>query len=429
MAGDGAHFDEDDQPIRRSPWLPPDDRLWRHPSEVGSLAARATSGYRRLTARGWVRSAGRFWAVTILAGGLGAGLTAAVLAATGSLNPLRTAAGNAAAGGHPPGAVTATLASPTGAQPTTTPASAKGGAIGAVSLSPALMAMIERVLPSVVAVEASGPGAQRRGTGLVFEPDGMVLTAEELVTGASEIHVTTASGQQVAASVVGTDPSTGVSVLQAADGDLVPLALNPPGQVRVGELTVAVTMDGAPGEPPDASVGLVEALGDTAVTLPGGQSLDDAVETDSPPADAAGGILLDATGNLVGMTEGTIQGKATELCVSESGALVHLSATQLASTTTSAHGWLGVQGSDLPPQRAHSLGLAGGAMVVAVQPSSPAAQAGMRPGDVVSALDAQPVTSMADLQRLVWSLPPGSIVELDLLRGNVPLHLQTRLGG
>lgn len=296
-----------------------------------------------------------------------------------------------------------------------------------VSVSAGVRAMVARVLPGLVAVEVTSPLGPRRGTGVVFRSDGMVLTTPQLVLGATTIVVAAQDGRHWPATLVGDDPAMGVAVVKVP-ATLPAVDLRPSPGIQVGQLAVGVTVGNRATDALRISIGVLDAL-HQHVQLGPGTSLSDAVETDAPPRDPTGGVLLDERGRVIGLMQEALASGDSLYCVGVPIDLVAEAADQLATTGKVAHGWLGVMGADLAPGQAQALDVPGGVIVAAVEPGSPAARAGLAPGDVIQAVDGNPVRSMVDLQSSLRSLPAGTAVSLGVSRDRAALSLQATLGG
>lgn len=346
-------------------------------------------------------------------------ITAGWLLTSGWMGPsvrAESVVGQVRPAGAGPGGRSAELKAPRGGQ----------APVPSVQVSPGVMAMVVRMLPSLVAIDVRSPTGRRSGTGVVFRSDGMVLTTRQLVAGATGIVVSARGGRQWAATLVGDDPETGVAVVRVP-ATIPPLSLGTPPRLQLGQLALGVTVGDRAADSLRISIGVVDAV-HQQVRLASGASLPDALETDASPVHPFGGVLLDERGQVIGLIQETVTRGNNHLCVGVPIDLVSEAADQLATTGRVAHGWLGVMGANLEPSQARGLDVAGGVVVAAVEPGSPAAVAGLAPGDVIDAVDGSTVRSMAELQRSLWALPAGTSVNLGVERQRVPLEVRARLG-
>ncbi|MGH9069817.1 MAG: S1C family serine protease [Acidimicrobiales bacterium] len=313
------------------------------------------------------------------------------------------------------------LASPAPQTSTTAFVTAQAGSAAdaqAGQVDARLSSIIDGLLPGIVAVDVAGAGGDQQGTGLVLRPDGMVLTTSALVASATTITVTAWDGQEWNASLVGTDPATGTAVISVPTSGLTVLPTDSQGEVTEGQLALVICASRQAGGPFQASVGLFSGV-DKQVGLDRTASILDAIVTSATPLDAAGGFVFDDQGRVAGILQsvtsanGVTQGIATPIST------VWEAAGSLMAGQEVVHAWLGVAGGQANGQ----------AVVTAVAAASPAATAGIRPGDIVTSIDNQPITSMATLDAEVGDLQPGVTVLLGLDRAGSSLDVAATLEG
>lgn len=370
--------DDPDEDASPRGWIPPEDRLWRHPSEMGKHvpAVRAPRRDRRAAA----------------VAGLGA--VAAVAVAT-------TLVLAASTGGPAPRPVTA-------AARTT---AIDGGATPADSVLPApdMAGMAGRLDASLVALRSATAPHGTLGTGVVLPgPGDLVLTAATAVAGDGAVQVVTGGGRRVTGQVVGSDDHAGVAVvrlgtdLQAAEFADETLS---PDEVMM----TACVCGGSGADHPALAVARVTTVG-AGGTVAGGAQLMDAIEaTTLTPLQggAAGGVLVDTDGRVLGILEGELADGTAAVGVFVPAPLALGVAEELASGRPAAHGWLGVAAADADGGRC-------GAEVVAVAAGSPAQAVGLTGGDVIDGVDGHRVCSLADLEARLYVTPPGRAVALDV---------------
>ncbi|MGE0363207.1 MAG: S1C family serine protease [Vicinamibacterales bacterium] len=294
--------------------------------------------------------------------------------------------------------------------------------------SRAVMNAVARVGPAVVKVDvdAIAPPAGRRrrggsggsGSGFVFAPDGLVLTNSHVVDGARAIHVTTLDGDRLTADLVGDDPHTDLAVLRVSAPALRDAPLGDSTTLAPGQLVVAI---GNPlGFQHTVTAGVVSALGRSlrARTV---RLMDNLIQTDAAlnPGNS-GGPLVTSRGEVVGVNTAVIVGgQGIAFAVPSATAARVISA--LLRFGKVRRGWLGVAGQDaaVPRRiaRAHGLAVDRGLGVTAVSDASPAARAGLQPGDVIVGFDGLAVTGADDLHRLLTEERIDRQVPLRLLRG------------
>lgn len=363
--------------------LPPEDRLWRHPTEVKPppLPTRSTAS----------------WGLAVASGLIGAVLTFGLVAATGGLDRSRSN----------PGVVREAV-------PVVAPTNLRIGDTEPV------VRIAEEVSPAIVRIEVSGTRTGT-GSGVVFRNDGFLLTNTHVVEGAESLRVILADGSEQEATLVGADRLTDVAVVHIDGPGPFPVAvLGSAASLRVGQAAVAI---GSPlGLIGGSSVttGVISALG-RVVTTPSGPPLIDMIQTDAAIAPgSSGGALLDAGGSVIGIT--------TAIAVSEAGAeglgfatpidIARSVAEDIIETGQAAHVWMGIEGRDLDATSAEVYGIAGGAVVANVVDDSPADQAGLAAEDIIVSIAGEPVGSMSALVIALRELDPGQAVELGVRRGN-----------
>jgi S1-C subfamily serine protease len=283
------------------------------------------------------------------------------------------------------------------------------------------------VAPSVAAVEvAQATGARGQGSAVIVGSDGLLVTNNHVIDGAATITVLLADGSRYTAQLVGSDPTSDLAVLtiQAEDLPAATLATEPP---RVGETTVAI---GSPfGLEGSVTSGVVSALGRTLAAPTG--SLTGLIQTDAAinPGNS-GGALVNDRGELIGINTAIISGSGTSGGVGFAvpAATVQQVSEQLIATGRVERAVLGVSGQDIDPSVAAAYGLDTGALLIGVEPGSGADQAGLQAGDIITAIDGTPITSMGELTVAIRDKAPGDVIEVSGLRNGEPFTVEVELG-
>ena len=285
--------------------------------------------------------------------------------------------------------------------------------------------------PLTGAVEKAGPSVLRLArhrypaSATVWDPAaGLVVTTRHAVLGCEDTaRLSLAGGEEREAQVVGTDPGTDLALLRTDPAGLTGLEHADPGELKVGELTLAL---GRPGQSVRASLRIVGVLG-PEVRTPHGGKLDRYIETDRAlPRGFSGGPLVDLDGHLVGIdTSGLLRGADIAVPVST----VARVAAELVAHGSIRRGYLGVavQRVRLPDPIATSLGQKSGALVVRVDPDSPAAKSGLVLGDTIVALDGQAVSGPDRLRELLAERRSGPLAGR-ILRGGTLQDIQLEVG-
>jgi S1-C subfamily serine protease len=278
-----------------------------------------------------------------------------------------------------------------------------------VNVSDALAGIVGSTGQSVVQVEA-----RRRlpASGVVWSPDGVIVTAHHVVQRDDQVGVGLPNGKTVAATLVGRDPTTDLAVLRAGATGLVAPEWGASDELRVGHLVLAL---GRPGRTVQATLGIISALGEGWRT-PGGGQADRYLQTDVVMYPGfSGGPLVDASGRVLGLnTSALLRGISLTLPTPTVRRVVET----LLSNGRMRRGYLGVgaQGVRLPASLAETLGQETGLLLVSVKPESPADRAGLLLGDTIVGLDNQPVRHMDDLSALLTGDRVGVAVPMRIVR-------------
>jgi putative serine protease PepD len=295
-------------------------------------------------------------------------------------------------------------------------------------------AVADRALPTVVTIFAGSGSSSGIGTGEVIRSDGYILTNNHVVVPAvssRRLSVVFDDGTSANATIVGRDPLTDLAVIRVDKSDLPTIPLGNSSDLRIGQGVVAV---GAPlGLSSTVTSGIVSALGRT-VHVPGESSqaalLIDAVQTDAAinPGNS-GGALLDCAGKLVGVpsagaTIPTASGEPTGGSIGLGFAIPVNVATKVANeiiaTGTVRHGFIGIEVEPLSASAARESTGAQGLRVAAVVPGGPAAGAGLRVGDVITAIGGRATDSADQLMAATLSKSPGDHVAIEYERNGSP---------
>jgi S1-C subfamily serine protease len=270
--------------------------------------------------------------------------------------------------------------------------------------SRAVVDVVERIGPAVVSIgRMSKRGPAGAGSGVVFTPDGYVLTNAHVVAGSDALEVSFTDGTTSAARVVGVDHATDVAVVRAGDGRSAAPAVAPFGdssRLRVGQLVIAI---GNPlGFSSTVSAGVVSALGRTMRSRDG-RAMEGIIQSDVAlnPGNS-GGPLVDSRGRVVGINTAIILG-AQGISFSVPIDTAKWVVGELMTKGRVRRAWLGISGQNRPVGRelARKLGLshASGVEVTGFDERGPAARSGLRAGDIVVALGDLPVASIDDIHR------------------------------
>ena len=269
--------------------------------------------------------------------------------------------------------------------------------------------------------DAAGSRDVRGGTGsgFLFTPDGYLVTNSHVVHGATHVRVTLADGADYDATLVGDDPSTDLAVLRIGARETLPhVEFGESARLRVGQIAIAL---GNPlGLEQTVTAGVISALGRT-LRSQSGRLIYDVIQTDAAlnPGNS-GGPLINSAGQAIGVNTAIIPG-AQAICFATAIDTAKWVIMQLFSHGRVRRAYIGLAGATTPIPRKvvrfFDLPAATGVHVMEVVPTSPAALGGMRAGDTIVAVDATPVDSVDQLQRLLDASRIGRASAITVLRG------------
>lgn len=394
-------------------WLPPEDRLWRHPSEGASAGRPRLDPPRRRIRPAWPARS------TLGAAVLGGVIGALVVAVVGTVT-----------GFWPRG--TTIVQSVLPSSPTVSLAEASAGTSNWTAVDDA-------VAPSVVSVTVDGPSGLQQGSGLVLisvpnnrafiVTDRAIFSPAESAGYTGTIDVTFLTGSTDKGRLIGQDPLTDLAVVEVD---------NAPGSVAAVTGTVADLTDAnsvlAVGARtvPSLSTGSVSGE-DRTVPLSNGTDIDDLIALAMPtlsPA-ASGGPLLDQYGRVVGITIGLNPTDAADQALTFAVPIDEAVrvASQIIDSQPVTHPWTGIRdAADVPPLMAHRLGLSGGVQAGEVAAGSPADQAGINADDIITSFGGKPVSSAGQLISYVANCEPGGSVVVTYLHGGQSKQTVLQIG-
>ena len=268
--------------------------------------------------------------------------------------------------------------------------------------------------------------SQAQGSGFFISGDGYIVTNNHVVDHASEVTVTTSEGKSMSAKVIGVDSKTDLALLKA-EGSNFPYVTFAAHTPRVGDWVIAV---GNPfGLGGTVTAGIVSARGRDIGSGP----YDDFLQIDAPVNHGnSGGPTFDAEGEVVGVNTAIFSpsGGSVGIGFAIASDVVKNVVQQLKDNGSVTRGWIGVQIQNVTADLADDLGLKGetGALVAAAQKDLPAAAAGVKSGDVITAVDGETVADPHDLARRIAALGPKKTVKLALIRNGSPMTVDVILG-
>ena len=306
-----------------------------------------------------------------------------------------------------------------------------------------IQAILENVQESVVTIETSaGASAVEQpaaGTGIVLSEDGQVLTNAHVIGGSNQIQVRLFDGSEHAAGLVGSSPADDLAVIQVEDvDDLVPAELGASEALQVGEPVIAIGNALALGGQPTVTQGIVSALNRTITGAAGGEqiTLENLIQTDAAinPGNS-GGPLVDSSGQVVGVNTAIIQGSQNigfAIAIDPNQSLIERLRSGEGDITPDM-AFLGVATSDVAEvseavRQQFGITAEEGALVQQVTPGSGADDAGLRPGDVILAIDGEPTATSRDVVDAIRAGEPGDEIEITIERGGEEESITATLG-
>ena len=262
------------------------------------------------------------------------------------------------------------------------------------------------------------------GSGVIVSPDGYILTNNHVVEGADQIAVTLSDGRQSSARVIGTDPETDLAVLHIALDKLPVIVMGNSDHAVVGDMVLAIGNPFGVGQ--TVTSGIVSALGRSELGI---NTFENFIQTDAAinPGNS-GGALIDVEGNLLGINTAIYSRSGGSMGI---GFAIPASTAQivmdgLVRDGRVTRGWIGVEPNELSPELAETFGVQAhqGVIITGVLQAGPAAQAGMLPGDVITAVQAQSVRNVAEMMTAVAALVPGQAAAFTVQRGAQTLALE-----
>jgi len=267
------------------------------------------------------------------------------------------------------------------------------------------------------------------GSGVIIDSkQGLVLTNNHVIDKADTITVTLNDGRQLAAKLIGTDPEADVAVIQIPADNLTMLPIADSSQLKVGDFVVAIGNPFGLGQ--TVTSGIVSALGRSGLGIEG---YEDFIQTDASinPGNS-GGALVNLRGELVGMNTAILAPTGGNVGIGfaiPSNMVVKIKES-LVKHGEVRRGLLGVTTQDLTPElvKAFNLKNIQGAAISRIEANSPAAKAGLEPGDIIVSANGHPIKNSHDIRNIVGMMQIGDDVELEYYRGNEKRQVTATIG-
>jgi S1-C subfamily serine protease len=290
--------------------------------------------------------------------------------------------------------------------------------------SQAVIGAVDTVGPAVARIEMP----RGNGSGVIFTPDGLVLTNNHVVERGGPIRVTLPDGRETEASLVGRDADTDLAVIRIGGSPLPWVQFGDSRSVRVGQVAVAI---GNPyGFHHSVTAGVVSAVG-RSLRTPSMRLIEDVIQTDAAlnPGNS-GGPLVTTRGEVIGVNTAVLS-PAQGLCFAIASNTARFVASRLIRDGRIRRSYIGIVGNQIPiPRalaRANQLAVSSGVRVASVATPSPASAAGIKEGDIILGLDAHSVGGVDDLHRLLTEEYIGARASVVILRRGERVQLTVTL--
>jgi len=267
------------------------------------------------------------------------------------------------------------------------------------------------------------------GSGVIVSPDGYILTNHHVVEAADQIEVALADGRKAKAHVIGSDPETDVAVIKIElPGNLPAITFGHPEQAQVGDMVLAIGNPFGVGQ--TVTMGIISALKRDHLGL---NTFESFIQTDAAinPGNS-GGALVDTNGSLIGINSAIYSPNGGSLGIGFAipANTAKNTMEQIIKQGSVTRGWIGAAVQELTPELAESfkLGDIKGVLITETIRNSPAEEAGVRRGDILIAIDNQPIESWSAMLETVSNLPPGKIVLVKLMRDGEAISLKLKIG-
>ncbi len=266
------------------------------------------------------------------------------------------------------------------------------------------------------------------GSGVIISPDGYILTNNHVVEGADEIEVVLNDSRRARGKVIGTDPDTDLAILKITLDRLPVITLGNSDALQVGDQVLAIGNPFGVGQ--TVTGGIVSALGRNQLGI---NTFENFIQTDAAinPGNS-GGALVDGNGHLMGINTAIYSRSGGSMGI---GFAIPVSTAKLVlegivKDGVVTRGWIGVEPADLSPELMDTFGVKAkrGVLITGVLQNGPAAQAGVRPGDVIVEVAGKQVANVSELLSGVAALKPGTAARFKVLRRDESVDLNVTPG-
>lgn len=276
--------------------------------------------------------------------------------------------------------------------------------------------------------ESQSRRAASLGSGVIVSPEGYILTNHHVIAAADEIEIALADGRKAKAHVIGSDPETDLAVVRVDMEALPTMTFGHSDDARVGDIVLAIGNPFGVGQ--TVTMGIISALGRTHMGI---NTFENFIQTDAAinPGNS-GGALVDTAGNMIGINTAIVSrtGGSLGIGFAITASVAKQVMEQIIQTGSVTRGWIGVEVQDLTPELAESFKRpnTSGALIAGVLKGGPADQAGVKPGDILMAVDGKTVTDSSVMLDLIAALPPGKTATILVMRNQTEKSVKIDVG-
>ena len=277
-------------------------------------------------------------------------------------------------------------------------------------------------------LESQSRRASSLGSGVIVSPEGYILTNHHVIEAADEIEIALADGRKSKARVIGSDPETDLAVVKVDMEALPTMTFGHSDNARVGDIVLAIGNPFGVGQ--TVTMGIISALGRTHLGI---NTFENFIQTDAAinPGNS-GGALVDTSGNLIGINTAIVSrtGGSLGIGFAITTTVAKQIMEQIIQTGGVTRGWIGVEVQDLTPELAESFKRpnTNGALIAGVLKGGPADRAGVKPGDILIAVDSQPVIDSSTMLNMIAALSPGQTATILVMRNQAEKTVKINVG-
>ena len=276
--------------------------------------------------------------------------------------------------------------------------------------------------------ESQSRRASSLGSGVIVSPEGYILTNHHVIEAADEIKIALSDGREAKARVIGSDPETDLAVVKIDMQTLPTMTFGHSDNAQVGDVVLAIGNPFGVGQ--TVTMGIISALGRTHLGI---NTFENFIQTDAAinPGNS-GGALVDVSGNLIGINTAIVSrtGGSLGIGFAITTSVAKQIMDQIIQTGGVVRGWIGVEVQDLTPELAESFKRpnTNGALIAGVLKGGPADQAGVKPGDIIVAVEGKPVIDSSGMLNLIAALLPGKAATITVIRNQADKQIKINVG-